>query len=96
MCPSHWTNEEGRPYPGSDSFALPRYRSSKNIHHSASDHETLDEDKEALENYFAPKKNVVSERHKIRSDPIRSGRQTPEETIDTYLTALRELKAKAS
>ena len=37
-----------------------------------SDHETLDEDKEALENYFAPKKNVVSERHKIRSDPIRS------------------------
>ena len=32
----------------------------------------------------------------IRSDPIRSGGQTPEETIDTYLTALRELKAKAS
>ena len=42
-----------------------------------SDHETLDEDEEALENYFAPKRNVVSKRHKIRSD--------------TYLTALREL-----
>ena len=94
MCPSHWTNEEGRPYPASDSFALPRYRSSKNIHHSASDHETLDEDKEALENYFAPKKTWFPK--DIRSDPIRSGGQTPEETIDTYLTALRELKAKAS
>ena len=31
----------------------------------SSDHEMLDEDKEALENYFAPKRNVVSKIHKI-------------------------------
>ena len=30
-----------------------------------SDDETLDEDKEALENYLAPKRNVVSKIHKI-------------------------------
>ena len=31
----------------------------------SSDHEMLDEDKEALENYFAPKRNVVSKINKI-------------------------------
>ena len=49
-------------------------------------HETLDETKEALENYFAPKRNVVSERCKFRSRG-----QRLDEAIDTYLTALREL-----
>ena len=42
-------------------------------------HETLKETKEALE-------NVVSERYKFRSRG-----QRPDETIDTYLIALREL-----
>ena len=49
-------------------------------------HETLNETKEALENYFTPKRNVVSERYKFRSRG-----QRPDETIDTYLIALREL-----
>lgn len=42
--------------------------------------------KDALNGYFAPKRNVVAERYKFRSRA-----QQPEESIDAYLTALREL-----
>ena len=42
---------------------------------------------EALESYFAPKRNVVAERYKFRSR-----KQNADETmIDAYLTSLREL-----
>lgn len=50
------------------------------------DNRKLDETKQALENYFAPKRNVVSEQYKFRSRE-----QKPEESIDAYLSALREL-----
>ena len=40
----------------------------------------------ALEKYFAPKRNVVSERYKFRCRA-----QLRDELIDSYLTALREL-----
>ena len=46
----------------------------------------LEDAKLALQNYFAPKRNVVSERYKFRSRE-----QRPDEPIDSYLTALREL-----
>ena len=41
---------------------------------------------EALESYFVPKRNVVAERYKFRSR-----KQNADETIDAYLTSLREL-----
>ena len=41
---------------------------------------------EALEDYFAPKRNVVAERYKFRS---RS--QNIDESIDAYLASLKEL-----
>ena len=41
---------------------------------------------EALEGYFAPKRNVVAERYKFRCR-----RQDADEPIDAYLTSLREL-----
>ena len=47
---------------------------------------TLAATKDALDGYFAPKRNVVAERYKFRSRA-----QQPEESIDPYLTALREL-----
>lgn len=40
----------------------------------------------ALQNYFVPKRNMVSERYKFRSRE-----QRPDEPMDSYLTALREL-----
>ena len=48
--------------------------------------ESFKEAVEALEGYFAPRKNVVAERHKFRSR-----KQNADETIDAYLTSLREL-----
>ena len=50
------------------------------------EHKKLEDAKLALQNYFAPKRNVVSERYKFRSRE-----QRPDEPIDSYLTALREL-----
>lgn len=50
------------------------------------EHKKLADAKLALQNYFAPKQNVVSERYKFRSRE-----QRPDEPIDSYLTALREL-----
>ncbi|KAL9967391.1 hypothetical protein ACROYT_G025605 [Oculina patagonica] len=50
------------------------------------EHKKLDDVQRALEEYFAPKRNVVAERYKFRSRE-----QKPEEPIDSYLTALREL-----
>ena len=41
---------------------------------------------EALESYFAPKGNVVAERYKFCNR-----KQNADETIDAYLTSLREL-----
>ena len=41
---------------------------------------------EALESFFAPKRNVVAERYKFRSR-----KQNADETIDANLTSLREL-----
>ena len=41
---------------------------------------------EALESYFAPKRNVVAKRYKFRSR-----KQNADEAIDAYLTSLREL-----
>lgn len=46
----------------------------------------LDETKEALENVFSPKRNVVSQRYKFQFRGQRA-----HETIDTDHTALREL-----
>ena len=48
--------------------------------------ESFKEAVEALEGYFAPRRNVVAERHKFRSR-----KQNADETIDAYLTSLREL-----
>ncbi|CAB4011295.1 hypothetical protein pdam_00025842 [Paramuricea clavata] len=48
--------------------------------------ESFKEAVEALEGYFAPRTNVVAERHKFRSR-----KQNADETIDAYLTSLREL-----
>ena len=47
---------------------------------------TFKEAELALEKYFAPKRNVVSERYKFRCCA-----QQRDELIDSYLTALREL-----
>lgn len=47
---------------------------------------TLAATKDALNGSFSPKRNVVAERYKFRSRA-----QQPEESIDAYLTALREL-----
>ena len=41
---------------------------------------------EALEDYFAPKRNVVAERYKFRSQS-----QNIDESIDAYLASLMEL-----
>ena len=49
-------------------------------------HKSLQEVKTALSGYFAPKQNVVAERYKFRSRA-----QKADESIDTYLTNLREL-----
>ena len=51
--------------------------------------DTLEEAEKALEQYFAPKRNVVAERYKFRSR-----KQNSDEPIDAYLGSLREL-AKA-
>ena len=48
--------------------------------------DTFDETKTALKNYFNPKKNIAGERHKFRSKA-----QGPSESIDDYVTSLREL-----
>ncbi|CAB4007875.1 Transposon Tf2-9 poly [Paramuricea clavata] len=48
--------------------------------------ESFKEAVEALEGYFAPRRNVVAERHKFRSR-----KQNADETINAYLTSLREL-----
>ena len=48
--------------------------------------EKYEEVVEALEGYFAPKRNVVAERYKFRSR-----KQNVHETIDAYITSLREL-----
>jgi hypothetical protein len=48
--------------------------------------ESFKEAVEALEGYFAPRRNVVAERHKFRSR-----KQNADETVDAYLTSLREL-----
>ena len=50
------------------------------------DKKTCDEAEAVLENYFAPKRNVVSERYRFR---FRAQRR--DEPIDCYVTALREL-----
>ena len=50
------------------------------------DHKTFEEVKSALSGEFAPKRNVVAERYKFRSRA-----QKTDESIDTYLTSLREL-----
>ena len=50
------------------------------------DHKTFEEVKTALSGHFAPKRNVVAERYKFRSRA-----QKTDESIDTYLTSLREL-----
>ena len=49
-------------------------------------HEKYEDVQTALNGYFAPRRNVVAERHKIRSQA-----QGPGEPINPYLTALREL-----
>ena len=51
--------------------------------------DTFKEAEKALEQYFAPKRNVVAERYKFRSR-----KQNSDEPIDAYLSSLREL-AKA-
>ncbi|CAB4031891.1 Hypothetical predicted protein [Paramuricea clavata] len=48
--------------------------------------ESFKEAVEALEGYFTPRRNVIAERHKFRSR-----KQNADETIDAYLTSLREL-----
>ncbi len=48
--------------------------------------ESFKEAVEALEGYFALRRNVVAERHKFRSRKLNA-----DETIDAYLTSLREL-----
>ena len=50
---------------------------------------TFKEAEKALEQYFAPKRNVVAERYKFRSR-----KQNSDEPVDAYLSSLREL-AKA-
>ena len=50
------------------------------------EHKSLEEVKAALRGYFAPKRNVVAERYKFRSRAHKA-----DESIDTYLTNLREL-----
>ena len=51
--------------------------------------DTLEEAEKALEQYFAPKRNVVAERYKFRSR-----KQNSDEPFDAYLSSFREL-AKA-
>ena len=51
--------------------------------------DTFKEAEKTLEQYFAPKRNVVAERYKFRSR-----KQNSDEPIDAYLSSLREL-AKA-
>ena len=48
--------------------------------------DTFKEAEKALEQYFAPKRNVVAERYKFRSR-----KQNSDEPIDAYLSSLREL-----
>ena len=50
------------------------------------EHENYDDLKASLNSYFAPKRNVVAEQYKFRSQA-----QRPDELIDAYLTSLREL-----
>ena len=50
------------------------------------DKKTCEEAEAVLENYFAPKRNVVSERYRFRCRA-----QRRDEPIDCYVTALREL-----
>ena len=50
------------------------------------EHKSFEEVKTALDGYFAPKRNVVAEHYKFRSRGQRA-----DESIDSYLTSLREL-----
>lgn len=86
LCPWHWTHEEGRHSVQRANllhFLGPSLQRLFTI--LPDNYETLDEARQALENYSL-KGNVVSEWNKFRSRG-----QRPDETIDTYLTALREL-----
>ena len=49
--------------------------------------ESFKEAVEALEGYFALRRNVVAERHKFRSR-----KQNADETIDAYLTSLKRFR----
>ena len=51
-----------------------------------SENAKFDDAKQVLENYFAPKRNFVSEHYKFQSR-----KQKPDESIDAYPTVLREL-----
>ena len=53
--------------------------------------DTLKEAEKALEQYFAPKRNVVAERYKFRSR-----KQNSDEPIDAYLSRLRDSQKRVS
>ena len=86
ICHSDRTRQEVRRTSTNDTTALSWTSYTENLPDLPGDKKTCEEAEAVLENYFAPKRNVVSERYCFRCRA-----QRRDEPIDCYVTALREL-----